>query len=268
VIGLQYGVTAEVVDRLDRMDDSRVLQWGCPVPYFGSILTARVATVGINPSNREFMDALGQELRGKDQRLPTLDSLGISTWADADSHHLRTILAACTLYFNRNPYDRWFQVLENILTGIRVSYYGAEASACHLDLVPYATLTKWGSLSPPERDRLIRESQDVLGLFLRDSRIEMLILNGQSVVDQFAKVAQIRLSQLSHGGWTLPRSSGSGIQGVAYAGMVDRLGGVDLGRSVTVVGYNHNLQSSFGVTGVAMIAIREWIALSWTARRQ
>jgi hypothetical protein len=50
------------------------------------------------------------------------------------------------------------------------------------------------------------------------------------------------------------------VRGVAYTGSVDQLGEVDLGRSITIAGYNHNLQSSFGVTKRAVAAIARWIA--------
>jgi hypothetical protein len=48
---------------------------------------------------------------------------------------------------------------------------------------------------------------------------------------------------------------------VAYRGVVEVLSGLPLGNRVMVLGYNHNLQSSFGVTNEVLGAIRRWIGV-------
>jgi hypothetical protein len=40
---------------------------------------------------------------------------------------------------------------------------------------------------------------------------------------------------------------------------VDTLSGISLGSPLRVLGFNHNLQSSFGVTNKVIHAIRNWI---------
>ena len=110
-----YAAAATVLDRLIELDGSEVLKWACPVPYFGCLETARAATVGINPSPREFVDEDGCELQGAKRRLPTLRSLGLRDWYEADWGHLRAILASCDAYFEQRPYDRWFRVLDALL---------------------------------------------------------------------------------------------------------------------------------------------------------
>ena len=60
--------------------------------------------------------------------------------------------------------------------------------------------------------------------------------------------------------WTLRRGGTSPVQGFAYRGMVTELGGMDLGRELLVLGFNHNIQSSFGVTREAVTSIGEWVA--------
>jgi hypothetical protein len=37
------------------------------------------------------------------------------------------------------------------------------------------------------------------------------------------------------------------------------LSGIRLAEEILVLGYNHNLQSSFGVTNTVIFAIRDWI---------
>src|SRR6202790_4184532 len=182
-----YSPVATLIDRLELYDlgDLGVIPWSCPVPCFGDLTTARVATVGINPSNREFLDEFGIELDGESRRLPTLTSLGLSRWADVESVHLRELVSACLDYFRRNPYDRWFTTLERILVKIRSSFYGEEPSACHLDLVPYATSVKWGLLPTEDRRELIRANIDALGLLLRELSVEALFLHGPLCVFSF-----------------------------------------------------------------------------------
>ena len=59
--------------------------------------------------------------------------------------------------------------------------------------------------------------------------------------------------------WSLPRNPKPCVIGLAYWGLVGTLSGIKLSREILVLGYNHNLQSSFGVTNEVILAIRNWI---------
>jgi hypothetical protein len=250
---------------LNRIDspavvDSGVIPWGAPVPSFGDSTVATVATLGLNPSNREFVDEHGSELDGPSRRFHTLQSLKLKSWADADARHMEMILKSCCSYFDGNPYDRWFKVLDNVLQAANVSYYDGTFSACHLDLIPYATSLKWAALKTNQRATLLRATADVLGALIRDSPIRVLVLNGRSVVEHFEACAGARLQRKLMDEWTLPRESGKGVVGISYRGLLREIAGVPLRHPLTVLGFNHNLQSSFGVTKVATDAIKQWIA--------
>ena len=147
------GALSTLVRRLDSqlLSEARVIPWSCPVPSFGDLARSRIATVGLNPSNREFVDSLGNELDGACRRLHTLKSLGLARWSDAKAQHLRSIVDSCRTYFSRNPYGRWFKTLDYIISGTRASYYGRCEKACHLDLIPYATACKWTGLTHEQR---------------------------------------------------------------------------------------------------------------------
>ncbi len=257
---IAYASAATVLDCMIGMSGSDLLAWACPVPYFGRLGRATAATVGINPSPREFVDGDGRELDGAERRLPTLRSLGLRDWSEADSGHLRAILASCDGYFDQRPYDRWFRVLDAILAPLGATYYGGSPSACHVDLVPYATAEKWGVLSPNQRRRLLSAGRSAAGMFVRDSAIEILVLNGQSVVREFETVSGARLRSEVVPDWSLPRTGPRHVPGVAYWGYAHRIGDIDLGRRVRVVGYNHNLQSSYGVTAGVQRSIGDWVA--------
>jgi hypothetical protein len=257
-----YSTLTTLIDRLDSSAvlGTNVIKWGCPVPSFGDLSRSKVATLGLNPSNREFVDEAGNELEGPSRRFHTLTSLGLGSWSEVDARHLSMILTSCREYFIGNPYDRWFKTLDYVISGTNASYYGASKNACHLDLIPYATVCKWTELSAKQRSSLLAASGDTLGLLLRESPVKILILNGRSVVEQFQGIAGVRLEKQEMPAWSLPRQSTPDVAGVAYRGIVDTVSGIALGHQLLVLGYNHNLQSSFGVTTKVIRAICAWIA--------
>ena len=210
--------------------------------------------------NREFVDEYGTELEGASRRFHTLKSLGLKSWADVDAQHLRLMLESCRTYFLGNPYDRWFKTLDRVVAGAKASYYDTPGGACHLDLIPYATARKWTELTLRQHLSLLMVASDTLGLLLRDSPVRILILNGRSVVEQFQKIAGVHLEHRKIPLWSLPRKSTPDVPGFAYWGVVDTISGIGLGHELRILGFNHNLQSSFGVTTESIDAIRGWVS--------
>src|SRR5688572_14130607 len=100
-----YSPLTTLIDRLDSsaISATNVIKWSCPVPAFGDLSRSSVATLGLNPSNREFVDEYGKELEGSFRRFHTLTSLGLRSWCEVDSRHLRLILNSCSKYFVGNP---------------------------------------------------------------------------------------------------------------------------------------------------------------------
>ena len=169
------------------------------------------------------------------------------------------ISESCTAYFSRNPYDGWFRKLDYIISGTSISFYNGNAKACHLDLIPYATARKWTALSYKQRTILLNLAGDTLALLLRDSPVKLMVLNGSSVVKQFEEISGVKLEKKLMRNWSLPRR-GSPVKGFAYKGVIRELSGIDLGREIAIFGFNHNIQSSFGVTREVTTAIKHWIA--------
>lgn len=236
-----------------------VIDWACPIPYFGDPAKSAVATVGLNPSNREFVDVAGSELSGHSRRFHTLASLNLVEWSHAEDAHLELIQQSCTEYFFRNPYDGWFKSLDFLIQGTNSSFYSSLFHACHLDLVPFATSKKWAHLSSGQRAKLLEISGSFLGEIVRASPLKLLILNGKTVVENFALMTNVKFETKQHENWTLPRKTGAGIAGIGYFGKLSEISGVKFGREVYVLGYNHNIQSSFGVTNKVRIEIQSWI---------
>ena len=169
----------------DALKDSGIISWASPVPSFGNVKTSRVATLGINPSDKEYLSNDGIELEGNNRRFHTLSSLEIQSWSNAGPSEIEKILSTCNEYFKNNPYNSWFRPLNKIVSGTSHSYYDEIFNATHLDLVPFATKSKWSTLNKSQQQILLESSADTLGRILNHSNIELLILNGHSVVERF-----------------------------------------------------------------------------------
>ncbi|TGD78228.1 hypothetical protein [Hymenobacter wooponensis] len=241
-------------------NNSSAITLACPVPYFGNIHNAKIATVGINPSNLEFLDNNNIELGRWNRRFPTLTSLGLSSWANANERHFDLIEESCTNYFKSNPYDMWFKKLDHIISGSNYSYYFPLENACHLDLIPYATKQKWSELSNAQRNYLIHISGDIIRSMINKSSVTHLILNGKTVINLFSQMFNIELTELPMVNWSLPRKTTDNVKGISYVGIL-RTTNKDLtNRDIIVLGYNHNIQSSFGVTSQVQKEIRNWVS--------
>lgn len=253
-----------LVNRLNNtaLYENEVIPWSSPVLSFGDVSSAKIATIGLNPSNREFVDRNGKELDGVHRRFHTLNSLGIRSWSEATEEHISVMLDCCYDYFTRNPYDGWFKKLDHLISGTLISYYFPSNQACHLDLIPYATSRKWTELTISQKFTLLENSVDTLGLLLKNSSIKLLVLNGQTVVENLEKISNVIFEKTLMPNWALPRKSGDWISGYAYKGVIKSLGGVKLKNDINVFGFNHNIQSSFGVTKKVQISIKNWISES------
>jgi len=253
-----------LIERLENPDlvENNVIPWSSPIPSFGDLSKSKVATLGLNPSNREFVDNKGKELDGTIRRFHTLKSLKIKRWSEVNDSHIQLIANSCEEYFNRNPYDGWFKSLDSIISGTRASYYDTTIKACHLDLVPYATACKWTELTPKQRSLLLDIAGDTLALLLKDSPIRLLILNGVTVVNNLEKITGLTFEKRVIPSWTLPRKDTDGVKGYSYRGKITEIHGIKLKQSVSILGFNHNIQSSFGVTNEVKKSIRHWVTQS------
>ena len=65
-----------------------IIRWGSPIISFGNINNSKIATLGINPSNREFVDSKGIELTENERRFHTLNSLNLEKWKDAKNGNI------------------------------------------------------------------------------------------------------------------------------------------------------------------------------------
>lgn len=217
-----------------------VLPCSTPVVAFGEWASARVATLGLNPSLAEFVDRFGLELDGDNRRLETRSSLGTARLDELSDPQVRRLLESCRGYFHRQPYRRWFDVLEQVLEPLGASYY--DGSACHLDLSPWATDPVWARLTPATRQELLRDGTPFLLEQLRRGFIHVLLLNGSGVVSAFEAATGAELNLRGHDLVEGP------LRSRFWAGWFGGIG---------VIGWSVNLQSSFGVTSTFRAALAE-----------
>jgi len=172
-----------------------VVRGSTPVVFFGDPAVASVATLGINPSPRQFVHQNGVLRQGPDRRLATLPWLGLGSWDELDRDAGQRILAECAAYFEpgRAPYRRWFDPFDRVLVeGLGVSYY--DGRACHLNLVPWATHPVWRDLDRAEWGRLAEAALPFLVGQLEVAGYRVVVVNGRTVMDEVAAAGVVEWS--------------------------------------------------------------------------
>lgn len=221
-----------------------VVAGSTPVVSFGDPRVAEVATLGINPSRREFLDAQGRLLNDGERRLATTASIGSDRFDQLSDAQASMAITDCSTYFTRNPYRQWFDPLDRLLrTGIGVSYY--DGTACHLDLVQWATDPIWGQIGDTAvRTALLDDGRPHLAEQLRAGNVRLVLLNGRQVIDQVQATGLAPLAEAGHlpMGHTTCRLVRGERDGIAF------------------VGWSTNLQSGWGVTNAFKSDLADWLA--------
>lgn len=151
-----------------------------PIVSFGNPSTARVVTVAINPAPSAFTSGAKGHAGGKTPN-PLLDlkSLNISDIAAMTEADAEKIARACFTYFDDGIPNQWFvRFEEQLLPGINASY--VDGSACHLDLVQWATRQVWTSVPSAARQQLLERDAPFIAQQLRDTNYDVILLDGES----------------------------------------------------------------------------------------
>ena len=223
----------------------QIVPGSTPVVAFGRFRTAQVATLGLNPSKAEFLDGQGNELTGENRRLATHESMGTADLSNAPVGVIAQVLSDSESYFQRNPYGRWFNQLEPILKHCGTSYY--DGTACHLDLVQWATDPTWGGLAKEIRLALLRSDVPFLKEQLASENIRLLLVNGSGVINQLQTHTDAALDEVD------PIIGFGSAKTRLFVGSI-------IGR-IKIVGWSTNIQSSFGVTRDLRIEIARRVGL-------
>jgi hypothetical protein len=246
--GGEAGVSTRLADHVVAMvrrlppSGAPVVPGSTPVVAFGDPSSAEVATLGINPSRVEFIGH-GSLMSGGRRRLATLDSLAATSLEQLSDAQIGAVMAECASYFRRNPYRVWFDPLDAILRAATGTSF-CDGTACHLDLVQWATDPVWGRITDiAVRAALLGDGVPHLRSQLAQDNVRLVLLNGRQVVTQ---------------------ASVSGLAPLAEAGRIEvghircRLFTAEAG-GVRWVGWSTNLQSSWGVSAGFKAELATWV---------
>ncbi len=229
---------------------SVVVKNSTPVLFFGNILDARIATLGINPSKNEFLDQTGTLLNGNNSRLETLVSLNVKSLNNLNIQQGHKIYNGCLNYFSKCPYKKWFNQLENhILTKsrLKVSYFNG--TACHLDLVQWATDPIWRSVNNQLQNQLLKNDTSYLNSQLSNYPIEVLLINGIGGLNYFKNYYSSALSLIRN---TTLRTDDLSTNVYEYDLSLQS-------KIIKVYAWSSNLQSTKGLTNQMKGLIAGWI---------
>ena len=150
-----------------------------PVISFGDYTTAQIATIGINPSIREFKTSKGILFNKAKKRLVDNEILGVKGVTKYSEAQSEIIWRGCRDYFKtKNTYWTWFKHLEELLNNSGASY---RENATHLDITPWATEPVWSKLDPSDASKLLGLNVSTLNSQIEHSAIKTILFNGRKV---------------------------------------------------------------------------------------
>jgi hypothetical protein len=241
VVGNKSVETAMLYGRLRSPETPWTVGRSLPVLLFGDLFAADVATVGLNPSQQEYLSPGGELLTGAGQRFATLDSLGSAERESLSDEQCAEALAWMRDYYAPGkPVYRWFAGLGRVVEGFGASF--VDGTAAHLDLVQEATAPVWSGLPSTEQEALLRTDLPFLAWEIESFPLRALICTGKTVgehVCHLLAVDVLERGELARVRWWT---------GVALAG----------GRTVGVAGWNLPLARP---TGLGAASERELGAL-------
>jgi hypothetical protein len=141
-------------DRLRAAPSQSSVPGSLPVLFFGDLFSARLGTIGLNPSRQEFLSPKGVELDGPLRRFETLGSLGACSRATLSTELCERAIRRMREYFAPGkPVYSWFASLGRVVEGMGASF--ESGTAAHLDLVQEATDPVWSQLRGVGRDEAV-----------------------------------------------------------------------------------------------------------------
>ncbi len=236
-------IKPRLVERLRRPESASTVPGSLPVLFFGDLLNAKIATVGLNPSRREYTNARNEELDGPQRRFETLGSLGAESRASLTEGQCDRAIETMRGYFDPGkPAYSWFASLGRVVQGMGFEYGKREVA--HLDLVQEATDPTWSALNgqnPLEARKLLEQDGPFLKWQIDSFPLTAIVCNGRTVLDQVLRLTQAKVvesDKLQRLTWTIALGQGEG-------------------RRVAIVGWNIPLARPTGLTASGHIEMGE-----------
>jgi uracil-DNA glycosylase len=233
---------AKLYERLRQPPSASTVADSLPVLFFGDLFTAEVATVGLNPSDQEYLTGGGQPLVGPAQRFATLASVGVIDRASLTDEQCANAIEWMRAYYDAGKpvFGAWFNGLKRVVAGFGASF--EDRSAVHLDLIQESTGPVRSKLEPPERDPLLARDLPFFVWEIRSFPITAVICTGKTVsvnvrrelgveVEEEGTKARIRWwvghaviegREVGFAGWNYPldRPTGLGREGESELGQL------------------------------------------------
>lgn len=240
--------TAQLNARLRQPPSAHTVPGALPILCFGDLLTARVVTIGLNPSWHEYLDDQRQELTGDARRFETLSSLGASSREALTAAQCAQAIAQMRRYFQpQQPIYPWFAHLDRVSQAARDACL--QKQLVHLDLVQEATDPTWSALqheAPEESKGLLTSGLRFLSWVLSAYPIQLALCNGRTAFQHVSQLCQARIMASDH------------VRRITWwvgAGQLGR-------RPITVAGWTLPLDKPTGLTG------DDEVRLGWTMTEQ
>ncbi len=221
--------------------DLAVVPQSTPIVAFGRFDTAQVASVGINPSHREFLHKSGAPLETAKRRFVSRLHLGVPDGEPLTDVQAEEVVATTRDYFSTNPYKTWFNPMEKwVLQPLGASYWAGTAT--HLDLSQWATKPVWKDLTAYQQLSLLEQDASFLRWQIHHRRFETVVVNGKGAINQLADSGIATLHQVDQ---------------VRFEDTVIELWATEV-EGTRFLGWNRYLQSALPTE--ARQALRDWLS--------
>lgn len=225
--------------RLRRPPSPSSVAASLPVLFFGDIFSARIATLGINPSWQEYLDPSGKELTGHARRFENLISLDAPTReALTDEQCERAINTMQGYFWPGKPVYQWFRSLERVMRSMGYSY--ANGEVVNLDLVQEATKPTWSELEkqfPNEASALMVADLPFLRWQLATFSLCAVVCNGKTPLRRLCGLLDEPIADVE----TIAQGH---VGGETWYGTTGHIAG----RALTILGWNIPLTRPSGLT--------------------
>ncbi|GIV28934.1 MAG: hypothetical protein KatS3mg033_2031 [Thermonema sp.] len=179
----------------------RIVEKSVPIVFFGNIEKAEIATLSLNPSNKEFV-------KKGIKRLVDREVLGVKDNEKLNSQQAEMVYQSLLCYFKKNPYKGWFNHLNKLFQNKGYEYYNDKI--VHLDISPWATSDKWNKLSKDQRESIIDSSDSpIIKKVIELSNIRYLFINGKTTFDVFRELCKITPENIQEKNFEYLTKSGS-----------------------------------------------------------
>jgi hypothetical protein len=187
-----------------------------PVPFFGDIFKAKIATISLNPGEK-----LG--------RLKNLNSLGAARRESLTDDQCKSAMEVMEKYFETRDSSAdlgpFWHHLDRAIRGMGFGY-GRGGGTVHLDLVQESTVLRWSALPKQVQAALWESDRDFLAWILTRFPLKVLVCNGKTTFKRVSGL--VRDVRIRHSD-ALDR-----LTWYAGTGFLDQ-------RVVGIVGWNHTL---------------------------